>query len=452
MADSKTRIISIASGKGGVGKTSLALNLSWALAHLGHKVCLLDADLGLANVDVLLKITPRFTLEDVILNNLPLSKALNSVHPRLDVISGGSGVAALADLSRDKRIYLVEQFKSLQDYDFIILDNSPGINSQVISFCLASKEIVVVITPEPTSITDAYALIKVLKSKGLQFPPLLLFNRVRPDINVLTIFEKLNNTSKKFLNTPLLFLGEVSEDQIFAQAINEGRPILELDKTGESSQSILAIARRLAQRPRSRLFQTKPDEFWEKSVINYLCEQDQSIASGCKSESLSIQDSVKKIELLVHDLSNLDSVRLAEVNDLKRRLAAIEAKLKDVMSKISEDEDKSGLIPIGLICPDSYMRETLEYLLKEQGYLGINLMTEKNKDIKLYIACLQRYEPKIINILKELRDIPCIWLAEFSEDIPFWVHDLNVVKVFKKPFDVQNIFQAMEETLQGKIV
>jgi flagellar biosynthesis protein FlhG len=452
MADSKTRIISIASGKGGVGKTSLALNLSWALAHLGHKVCLLDADLGLANVDVLLKITPRFTLEDVILNNLPLSKALNSVHPRLDVISGGSGVAALADLSREKRIYLVEQFKSLQDYDFIILDNSPGINSQVISFCLASKEIVVVITPEPTSITDAYALTKVLKSKGLQFPPLLLFNRVRPDINVLTIFEKLNNTSKKFLNIPLLFLGEVSEDQIFAQAINEGRPILELDKTGESSQSILAIARRLAQRPRSRLFQTKPEEFWEKSVINYLCEQDQSIASGCKSESLSIQDSVKKIELLVHDLSNLDSVRLAEVNDLKRRLAAIEAKLKDVMSKISEGEDKSGLIPIGLICPDSYMRETLEYLLKEQGYLGINLMTKKNKDIKLYIACLQRYEPKIINLLKELKSIPCIWLAEFSEDIPFWVQDLNVVKVFKKPFDVQNIFQAMVETLQGKIV
>ena len=447
MAGSKTRIISIASGKGGVGKTSLALNLSWALAHLGHKVCLLDVDLGLANVDVLLKITPRFTLEDVILDNLPLSEALNRVHPRLHVISGGSGVPALANLSRDKRAYLVKQFKSLQDYDFVVLDNSPGINSQVISFCLASKEIIVVITPEPTSITDAYALIKVLKTKGLQFPPLLLFNRIRPEINVLTIFEKLKNTTKKFLDIPLLFLGEIAEDQIFVQAINQGRPVVELDQRGRSAQSILAVARRLAQRPRSRLFQTQPEEFWEKSVVNYLCEQDQSIALGNRAPNLSIQELVGQIEVLVHNLWNLDANELAGINNLKGRLSTIDGKIKEAMSKISKGRDKSSPIPIGLICPDSYMRETLQYLLKEQGYIGVNLMTEENKDIKLYISCIQRYKPKIIKLLKEIRRIPCIWLAEFSENTPLWIEDLNIAKVIKKPFDVQNIFQAMEKIL-----
>lgn len=172
-----SRTLAIASGKGGAGKTSLAVNLAFALARTGSRVCLLDADLGLSNVDIVLGITTDYTLEDVLFGGLPMEQAVTPVGPGVDVVAGSSGVARLAELTRQQRARLAGQFAKLSAYDFLLVDNSPGISRQVSALCLACQELVVVVNPEAPSMTDAYALIKVLKENGLCKSPAVVVNR-----------------------------------------------------------------------------------------------------------------------------------------------------------------------------------------------------------------------------------------------------------------------------------
>lgn len=214
----KTRTIAIASGKGGAGKTSMAACLAWILAERRNRVCLLDVDLGLSNVDVLLGISPQYTLEDVILKGVPIERAITRVRPGLDVISGGSGAASLADLTKKQRIEFLDSLNSLDNYDFLLLDNSPGIHRQVVAFCLAAREQIIVVNPEPSSVTDGYALIKVLRQNGLRRPPYLLLNRVPAKFNHAKLMERFLGVCKKHLHTQPLPLGAVPDDWIFRQA------------------------------------------------------------------------------------------------------------------------------------------------------------------------------------------------------------------------------------------
>ncbi len=157
----------------------MSVNLALALGRAGHRVCLLDADLGLSNADILLGVLPEHSLEDVLFGDLPIERAAMPVAENVDLVPGSSGVLRLAELTRDKRLALTRQFRKLSVYDYLLVDNSPGIASSVLSLCLAARELVVVVTPDPTSITDAYALIKVLREAGLWWSPLILVNRAR---------------------------------------------------------------------------------------------------------------------------------------------------------------------------------------------------------------------------------------------------------------------------------
>ena len=167
------RIICITSGKGGVGKTNFTINLAIELSKLNNRVVIIDADLGLANIDVVLGTIPKYTLLDVIHNDKSIEEVMVTGPNNIKIISGGSGITELVDISSSSIQQLIEKFYSINNYaDIILIDTGAGLSNSVLSFVLAAQEVIIVTTPEPTSITDAYAMIKIInlreknKNKG----------------------------------------------------------------------------------------------------------------------------------------------------------------------------------------------------------------------------------------------------------------------------------------------
>ncbi|MEG6550720.1 MinD/ParA family protein, partial [Desulfocurvibacter africanus] len=263
------RIVSVASGKGGVGKTSVAVNLAWALARAGRKVCLLDADLGLSNVDIYLGIRPEKTLEDVLFAGLPMEQALVPAGRNVDVISGSSGVTRMAELDRERRSLLTREFSKLNSYDYLIIDNSPGIAAQVISICLSSDDIVMVVNPEAASVTDAYAFIKVLKENGLWRQPLVLLNRCRDRHHARTVFERFNETTRRYLSVTCRPLGAVPLDGNLPRSAALRQPVLETSPNSPASLAFLNAARILdADFEEGGAIRSGVRDFWDQSVIH----------------------------------------------------------------------------------------------------------------------------------------------------------------------------------------
>jgi flagellar biosynthesis protein FlhG len=261
------KIICVASGKGGVGKTNVTLNLAWALARLGHRVCLFDADLGLSNVDVLLGIAPEHTLEQVLFEGLPLAQALTPVATGIDLVPGSSGVARMAELTRSARLRLVREFAALSGYDYVLVDNSPGISPQVLALCLAAQELVVVVNPEVTSLTDAYALIKVLHQRGLIWPPLVLVNRAPSAQAAEQVFRRIQVTAQKHLALNCTFLGHLPEDAAVGRAAAMQRPVLEVFPQSAFALAVARAAGRLAGAARASAARAvDASAFWDESV------------------------------------------------------------------------------------------------------------------------------------------------------------------------------------------
>ncbi|NLL72046.1 MAG: MinD/ParA family protein, partial [Clostridiales bacterium] len=212
-----SRVITVTSGKGGVGKSSISINLAIALSRLGKRVVILDADFGLANVEVMLGVRPKYNLADLMFRGKNLSDIVTKGPENIGFISGGSGIQELTNLTKDQIIYLIRKLVELdKTADIIIIDTGAGINDSVLEFVAASSEILLVTTPDPTSITDAYALLKTLNRKS-DFSRddtdiKVIANRVSSDDNGEDIYEKLNVVSNRFLNLRLEYLGYVPLD------------------------------------------------------------------------------------------------------------------------------------------------------------------------------------------------------------------------------------------------
>ena len=211
------RVITVTSGKGGVGKSSLAVNLAIDFARLGKKVIIFDADFGLANIEIMLGIRPPYNLADLMFRGKNLEDIIVEGPEGIGFISGGSGIQELTMLSRDQIIYLTQKLFQLDKLaDIIIIDTGAGIADSVIEFVAASSEVLLVVTPEPTSITDAYALLKTLNRKT-EFS--IKNSRIRVVANRISqpnegpeLFEKLSIVSEKFLDIPLEYLGSIPQD------------------------------------------------------------------------------------------------------------------------------------------------------------------------------------------------------------------------------------------------
>jgi flagellar biosynthesis protein FlhG len=219
------RIIAVSSGKGGVGKTNLTVNLGIALSKMDHKVTIIDADLGLANIDILLGLVPRYTLTHVLKMEKKLSEVLVEGPNGISIVSGGSGVMDMVNLSTDELSRLVESLESINnESDYILIDTGAGLNNSVLSFIKASQELIVVVTSDPTSITDAYALIKNIGELDVNIK--VVVNRIESNKEGLDVFTKLNTATSKFLGVEMESIGYIYEDHNVKKSVKKQVPFL----------------------------------------------------------------------------------------------------------------------------------------------------------------------------------------------------------------------------------
>lgn len=237
------QVIAVSGGKGGVGKSNIAVNLSIALAELQRRVVLLDADLGLANIDVLLGLSPKHTIGDVLAGTHTLQDILLSGPSGIKIVPAASGVPGMAALSAAEHAGLVSIFSELGDQvDFLIIDTAAGITDTVTSFVQAANEAMVVVCDEPSSITDAYALIKLLSKQGVQRFRVVA-NMTRSNNEGAAMFGKLNNVCERFLDVTLQYVGQVPFDENFRKAGQQQKPLLEYAPSCKASQAIRALAK-----------------------------------------------------------------------------------------------------------------------------------------------------------------------------------------------------------------
>ncbi len=243
------RVICITSGKGGVGKTNIAANLAYSCVKKGKRVLLLDADLNLANIDVLLGLTPRYNLHHVFLGEKTLRDVLIKGPGGIRILPASSGILELSTLSEEQKMYFLAEMETLaNEIDILLIDTAAGINTNVIYFNLASQERIVVLTPEPTSLTDAYALIKVLSSRHDVKKFRILINQARTEHEALSVFKKLTVVTDRFLDTLSLdYLGFLPSDPYLQKAVRTQKLVVEQFPNATSSKMFMEVSEQIAQ-------------------------------------------------------------------------------------------------------------------------------------------------------------------------------------------------------------
>lgn len=222
----KMRVIAVTSGKGGVGKTSFTVNLALALADYGQRVVILDGDLGLANVDIAFGLTARYTIEHLLSGEKTIEQILLKGPRGIGIIPGGSGVQGLANLDRDKLKNVIANLGRLEKIaDLLIIDTGAGLSHTVTNFLQAADDIIMVITPEPTALTDAYGLLKSLKQEAGEVPIHVVINKVQTETDALTTFKRLETAVRKFLNGSINYMGWVYDDPLVGRSVMKQEPL-----------------------------------------------------------------------------------------------------------------------------------------------------------------------------------------------------------------------------------
>lgn len=245
--EKKTRIIAIASGKGGVGKTNIAINLAIAYAQLDKKVIVMDADLGLANVNVVLGVIPKYNLYHLIRRQKKMNEIIMDTNYGIRIVAGASGFSKIANLSDEERNNFIHELSSLSDADVIIIDTSAGVSNNVLSFIAAADDAIIVTTPEPTAITDAYGIIKIIATEieNLNLGLKLIVNRVKSVTEGKKVAERMINIAGQFLNLKVDYLGYVYDDQSVGSAVVHQKPFMEMEPNGKAAICIKHVVSRL---------------------------------------------------------------------------------------------------------------------------------------------------------------------------------------------------------------
>jgi len=244
------RVVGVSSGKGGVGKTNVCVNLGVALARLGRRVTLLDADLGLANVDVLLGLKPTRTLEHVLNGECTLAEVLLEMPSGLKIVPASSGVRKMAALGAQGQAQIISAFNSIAgSMDTLLVDTAAGIAPDVLGFLAATQDVIVVVCNEPTSITDGYALMKVLNQTHGVDRFRVVVNMVGPGERGQAVFDKLRRVTDRFLDVCLDYSGAIPMDAQLRKAVSRQRAVVEAFPGSDSARAFDALARRVESWP-----------------------------------------------------------------------------------------------------------------------------------------------------------------------------------------------------------
>ena len=237
----------VASGKGGVGKTSLSVNLALALGSMGIRTIVLDGDLGLANVDVMFGMYPKYHLGHVISGEKKLSEILVSVQENVYILPVGTGLQDMADLNMAKQIKLIEELSSLEEYgNVLLIDTGAGIHRSIVVFAVASDSVLFVTSPDPTAIRDCYGLLKAISmSTPTPLEAHLIVNMVKSSKEALDIASRLQQTAKDFLNMHLDMAGYILKDSHVEEAIKIGIPFVISDPDCDATECVIKIAKKI---------------------------------------------------------------------------------------------------------------------------------------------------------------------------------------------------------------
>lgn len=246
----RVQVIAVTGGKGGVGKSNVAVNLGIALSEMGRSVVVLDADLGLANIDVLLGITAGYNISDVLAGECELIDILVDGPGGIRIVPASSGTQRMTNLSEMEHAGLISAFSELgDDLDVLIVDTAAGISPSVVSFLRASQELMLVVNDEPTSITDTYALIKLMNRdySTNRFP--VLCNMVRNEQEGKALYEKLYRVTERFLDVALQYTGSIPLDDAVKKAVRRQKAVMELYPSARASNAFRDLARKVDQWP-----------------------------------------------------------------------------------------------------------------------------------------------------------------------------------------------------------
>ncbi|ADH84952.1 MinD/ParA family protein [Desulfurivibrio alkaliphilus] len=296
-----SRTIAITSGKGGTGKTTLAVSLAAQLAALGHRTCIFDADLGTANVNIMLGINPQADIGDVVKGSAAVRDIIIQDPAGIDIIPGSSGVEEVANLGAKRLASLVTSFDAAGAYDFYLFDTGAGISRRVLAFCLAAAEVVLVITDEPTSLTDAYALLKVLTKHQYGGRIRVVINRC-PDLEAAKkVYRRFRVAVDFYLGLPLEPLGVLFQDRAVPASMQQQRPFIELFPKSKAADCIRLMARRLSDGGREPATAESIVAFWNHYAS--FCRLPLELAArGAKEEAHRGEEVVAERQIYLLDL------------------------------------------------------------------------------------------------------------------------------------------------------
>ena len=263
--DHVTCVYSVSSGKGGVGKTAVVANTAYALAKLGKNVLILDADLGLANIDVVFGISPLYNLNNFFSGEQELQQIMVDGPLGIKILPAGSGIQNFTNLDSRQKLRLLDGLDAIQNhFDFVLIDTEAGISENVTYFNTAAQEIVVITTPEPTAITDAYALMKLLSTQYHEKNFNLVVNQIINEDDALDVYRKLTMVANRYLDISIDYLGSIPDDRQMVESIRKQKVISELFPQSKITQAFRQLAGRICSEPTQAVPKGNLQFFWKK--------------------------------------------------------------------------------------------------------------------------------------------------------------------------------------------